>query len=254
MTITPQIPLVVGMNPSQHAPNQSWAPTARSTQLIADFVFGDPDRVDELVEGLELDNLNPTIPDGCERRMRVDPAAARITLGAWHAGGRLRHRTIVLLGDEVAKCFFDWLEVKHPGHAEPFDTGLLPKGPGLRIVMLPHPGRILRLRRRSAAKWREALGHAETRFHSIAAAFAEGEAILFAEARRIDSELIEEDARVARLLAIDEQNQLLEEEEEEIARALYDEALREFRRDNEHDEQLDRLDDHVNGGWWHGDD
>jgi hypothetical protein len=184
--------------------------------------------------------------------MYVDRGIAFGTLDRWLAEGRLRHRRILLLGAEVADVFFDWLGTRPNDAADYFTNDDQCRTPGLQVARLPHPGRILRLRNRSVAKWRKALGQTECRFRTIADAFAEGEAILLAEALRVQAQLLEADARESKILDVLEQNLLSDFEDEEIAREIFLEVRRERRADQWHDDSLDRLEDHITRDWWYG--
>ncbi|UUL82552.1 hypothetical protein [Sphingomonas qomolangmaensis] len=223
---------MIGMNPSPRFPKTSWHPEAESTRILAEFAVGDAEMTCYLEDGLELDNLNPAIPEGADKKMFVDVTVARERLDNWARQGRLHDRLVVLLGDQVARVFTTWAEIEPvPGDgASHIRSSPRLAGVEIRLARIPHPSRIARLRRSAP----DNLESAEICFRSLGAIYKEGEAIAFAERLEIDRKHIEEDERVTATLIVMEQNMLLREEENAEARQSRLEARRELRLERFH--------------------
>ena len=248
------VPLVVGMNPSPRVPENGWSPDAASTQLISEFVLGDPDRGRELDEGLELDNLNASVPAGCEKRVRVDTQDAFATLDRWLEEGKLASRQVLLLGKEVTENFLNWLGEFPSPEKDVWTSSSASKAPGLRIASLPHPGRIIRLRGWTDDRWKKELEEKERRFSVIAAHFFEGQDIRRSEALRLESEFAFEERTLAEEIRIQDENDDLAREEEALAYEIYLEARRDYLNDLLEDDRWERADEAIATDWWYGDD
>ncbi len=222
-------PLVIGMNPSPRYPGSSWHPDADSTKILAEFAIGDQDMACYLDYGLELDNLNPTIPALVRGRIVVDEEVARARLDSWAEQDRLHDRLIVLFGDDVAAIFTSWAGCEEiPCDGRPYlrTSPRLPSAE-LRLAKMPHPSRILRLRRTASKD----LEDAETRLRSLSEIYTEGEATIHTEWLDTERQIMEEDERAIATLIVFEQNELLRLEEEADAHENWLEARRQWRLD-----------------------
>ena len=197
-------PFLIGMNPSPNFVDEPWHLDADSTKILAEFALGDPDMTWCLGYGLEMDNLNKTIPPKEDGEIVVDEVEARQRLDAWAKDGRLLRRDVVLLGDDVARIFGVWAEL------EPLDnrsgrqrrTSRKVDGGELSLIRIPHPARILRLRDEGS----EFLAWTERRFAAVGSIYRDGEAINVAEVREIELQIMLDDQKVADELAIHESN------------------------------------------------
>ncbi|UYY57152.1 hypothetical protein [Sphingomonas sp. S2-65] len=225
-------PLLIGMNPSPRFPETSWHPEAESTRILAEFAVGDAEMTCYLEDGLELDNLNPAIPESADKKMFVDAKVAHERLDDWARQGRLHDRLVVLLGDEVAGVFATWAKIEAvPGDgASHVRSSPRLAGADIRLTRIPHPSRIAHLRRYAPND----LESAEMCFRSLGAIYKEGEAIAFAERLEIDRQLMDEDDRVMATLIVMDQNALLQEEENADARENRLEARRKLRLERYH--------------------
>lgn len=142
-------PLLIGMNPSPRFPETSWHPEAESTRILAEFGVGDAQMTCYLEDGLELDNLNPAVPESADKKMFVDAKVAHESLDDCARQGRLHDRLVVLLGDEVAHVFTTWAEIEPvPGDgASRMRSSPRLTGVDIRLARTPHPSRIAHLRR-----------------------------------------------------------------------------------------------------------
>lgn len=204
-------PLLIGMNPSENFPDEPWHLDADSTKMVAEFALGDAEMTWCLGYGLEMDNLNGTIPPKENGEIVVDQVEARQRLDAWARDGRLTGRDVVLVGDAVASVFSIWAEIPPLDNRSGTQRRTSPKvdGGDLSLIRLPHPGRIMRLRDEGS----EFLEWTERRFAAIEGIYREGEAINVAEVREMDRQIMLDDQRVATELAIHESNMLLAMEE-----------------------------------------
>lgn len=226
-------PFLIGMNPSPCYPDEPWHMDADSTKIVAEFALGDPELTWCLDYGLDMDNLNETIPPRVGGEIVVDEIEARLRLDAWAADGRLLDRDVVLLGNDVADVFCAWAEVAPLDNVEGSQRRNSPKlgGAELSLVRIPHPSRILRLREDGS----EYLEWTENRFGAVRPLYDRGEEIKRFEAFEVDRQIILEDERVAETLAIHTSNMLLEMEEAEEER----EHLRLIRRQEREDRRWD---------------
>ncbi len=204
-------PLMIGMNPSPKFADEPWHLDAESTRIVAEFALGDPEMTWCLDYGLEMDNLNGTIPPRVDGEIVIDEVEAGSRLESWAQNGRLTGRDIVLVGVAVAKVFCAWSEI------EPLDnrsgkqrrTSSKVRGGELSLFRLPHPGRILRLREKDSGQ----LEWTERWFATVGGLYRDGEAINLAEVREIDSQIMQEDQKVIDELIIHDSNMLFEMEE-----------------------------------------